>query len=265
MIYMAGIPRDPNKYKLDPSKQHLVLNNQRLINKVIRDHFSVYTEDNYSDMFQEGIIGLIKAVAKYREDGAAKFSSYAYFCIKNEIQKFVSERTDNVKVPVTVRMCIDRLSKIGVSVHEVDINNENHKAILKKYQTTAAAVQSGHKLGAITSLDKPIEGTEDLTLSDVIVDPDSMIDKDLDDIAEKYIDRKFVSDLHTWLNFNHPDNLFHNRIYVNYIYWHDKLPTISKRFAAVTKELNVSRTIIKAILPIYNEYLIEFMASQKTT
>lgn len=41
------------------------------------------------DMIQEGILGLMAAVASYKSDGAARFSTYAGTCIKNRIVNFV--------------------------------------------------------------------------------------------------------------------------------------------------------------------------------
>lgn len=257
---MSGPKCDPDKYKLDPAKQHLVLNNQKLVSQVIKEHFSVYY-DYYDDMFQEGVIGLIKACAKYREEGPAKFSSYAYFCIKNEIQKFVSERTDNVKVPVTVRMCINKFDKLGVAVDEIDVTV--HKELLKKYQTTVPAIKSGKQMSSVASLDKPLEDATELTLSDVIMDPHS--DIAIRDYEEdvSIITREFVCNLHNWLNFNFPDDLLENRIYTNYIYWYDRESTMSKRLSRVCKELNITRTVVKGILPIYNNRFRQFIKEQR--
>lgn len=241
---------DPSKYKLVPEKEHLVLNNQRLIAQIIKDHFSTYYE-YYDDMMQEGSIGLIKAAAKYIDDGRAKFSSYAYFCIKNEIQRFVSERTDNIKVPVTLRMCLNTMQKEGIAINELD--NDTHSEMLKRYQTNANAVKCAEVVSSVASLDKPVESTEDICLKDVIQDPRSEITPELLEGNEYRITRLFVSELHDWLNKYYEEDLLYNRIFVNYIYWYDKEEKFMQRISKVAKELGVSRNLVKEVILIYND------------
>ena len=247
---------DPSKYKLVPEKEHLVLNNQRLIAQIIKDHFSTYYE-YYDDMMQEGSIGLIKAAAKYIDDGRAKFSSYAYFCIKNEIQRFVSERTDNIKVPVTLRMCLNTMQKEGIAINELD--NNAHSEMLKRYQTNANAVRCAETVSSVTSLDKPIDSTEDICLKDVIQDPGAEITPEMLDDNDYCINRVFVAELHNWLNAYYENDLLYNRIFVNYIYWYDKEERFSQRISIVAKELGVSRNLVKEVIPIYNNRFKEYL------
>lgn len=252
---------DPSKYKLVPEKEHLVLNNRRLVSQIIKDHFSTYHE-YYDDMMQEGCIGLIKAAAKFIDDGRAKFSSYAYFCIKNEIQRFVSERTDNIKVPVTLRMCLNTMQKEGITVDMLD--KDIHSDMLKKYQTNPNAVKCAEVVSSVTSLDKPVEDAVDLTLQDVIQDPRSEISIEMITDNEYQITKSFVSDLHIWLNECYGEDLLYNRIFVNYIYWYDKEERFIKRISIVSKEVGVSRDLVKEVIPIYNNRFRKYMKELET-
>ena len=45
-------------------------------------------KDQYDYLFQEGIIGLIKAIQTFDISKNNKFSTYAYICIRNEIIRY---------------------------------------------------------------------------------------------------------------------------------------------------------------------------------
>ncbi len=62
-------------------KENLILNNQNLIYFILKKYNSIHNED----LFQIGMIGLIKATEKYDESRNCSFSSFAYQCISNEI------------------------------------------------------------------------------------------------------------------------------------------------------------------------------------
>lgn len=47
----------------------------------------------YDDLFQEGVIGLMKAIKTFNIEKQNKFSTYAYICIKNEILHFLKKNT----------------------------------------------------------------------------------------------------------------------------------------------------------------------------
>lgn len=259
---MAGQKSDLAKYKLSAENEKLVTDNLNLIRQVIQDHFSVYAE-YYADMFQEGCIGMIKAAAKFKNDGSSRFSSYAYFCIKNEIHKFVSERTDNIKVPVTVRMAIAKFNKMGINSENIDL--QKHSDILKKYQTTIPALKSGEMLSSVSSLDIPIEDTEGLSLGDIVPDPNAdvleLITKATD---EAYlVSKEMVSNLHDWLNYQYPEDLFNNRVYCNYIYWYDREPSYVNRMRIICNELGINRNLVRDLLPTYNTRFKMYLKSRK--
>lgn len=62
-------------------KETLILNNQNLIYFILKKYNCIYNDD----LFQIGMIGLIKATEKYDASRKVAFSSFAYQCISNEI------------------------------------------------------------------------------------------------------------------------------------------------------------------------------------
>ena len=72
----------------------LIEKNEKLIYKVASKYTKYY---NIDDLFQVGVIGLIKAAKNYKKNMNTKFSSYAYLYIIGEIVDFVAHDR-NIKV-----------------------------------------------------------------------------------------------------------------------------------------------------------------------
>ncbi|HEU68115.1 MAG TPA: sigma-70 family RNA polymerase sigma factor, partial [Candidatus Acetothermia bacterium] len=67
------------------AREQLILANQGLIGHVLRTEFCGFI-DLWDDLFQEGQVGLIKAVDRFDWRKGTKFSSYAVWWIRREIQ-----------------------------------------------------------------------------------------------------------------------------------------------------------------------------------
>ena len=230
-------------YQLDPAKEDLVIKNMGLVRQVIRDKFSVYHEW-HEDMLQEGTIGLIKAVAKHDISKGAQLSTFAYLCIKNEIQKFVSECTDTIRVPVSVGLAINGLRL----VEEKGGTSEDVKEVLVHNQVSMEMIRAGKTALATVSVDE--ENEEGLPYKDILPSP---LIPEFNDNEEE---RQMWSDIHNWLNFNYPDELLNNRVYIDYIsYKQDGTYKINEIYTLIANTYLINRTIIRNIIPVYNERL----------
>ena len=243
------MPRPVNlaAYKLQPEKRQVVLDNIGLVRKVINDRFSVYSE-YYNDMFQEGCIGLIKAVSKHDSSKGAQLSTFGYLCIKNEIQKFVSERTDTIKVPVSVGLAIENVRRL----EERGGTAEERKQVLEHNQISEEMLKAGKTALLCVSMDD--ENEDGLPYKEVIAGPP--LDTPSADNAEK----KLYSDLHSWLIFQHPEELVEIRIYVNYIAKiYDRDKTISDIMNIITSEYQINRSTLRKITNKYKEEVKNYL------
>ena len=74
--------------------------NSNLIFKVIHNIPITSTAFDNDDLYQEGSIGLLKAIHNFDSEKGFKFSTYAYRCIHNEILLFIrdhNKKTDKLK------------------------------------------------------------------------------------------------------------------------------------------------------------------------
>lgn len=86
---------------LERERDHLVLPNLRLVLKeVFRYH---PTGMRRSDLFQEGIIGLHKAVFRYDAERGIRFSTYATYWIRQSIRKALIDKSRMIRVPQAVQ------------------------------------------------------------------------------------------------------------------------------------------------------------------
>ncbi len=65
--------------------------NYKLVENVIRK-YNLTSKDEYDDLFQEGCLGLLKAINKYKGDRNTKFTTFAYTCIDNEVRMYLRKR-----------------------------------------------------------------------------------------------------------------------------------------------------------------------------
>lgn len=86
---------------LGRERDHLVLPNFRLVLKeVFRYH---PTGMRRSDLFQEGVLGLHKAVFRFDPGRATRFSTYATYWIRQSIRKALIDKSRVIRVPQAIQ------------------------------------------------------------------------------------------------------------------------------------------------------------------
>lgn len=90
-----------------------VLNNIRLAAKYSKtlNNYLNNTED-FADLFQEGVAGLMIAAEKFSFDKDYRFSTYATHCIKNNVQRYIEGSGRNIQVPASSAAQIKKISQV---------------------------------------------------------------------------------------------------------------------------------------------------------
>lgn len=73
--------------KLNSEKEHLVLDNQKLVHYLVRNFGVTPNSSDYEDIVSIGTIGLVKAAITFDTAKNITFATYASRCINNEIFK----------------------------------------------------------------------------------------------------------------------------------------------------------------------------------
>ncbi len=97
------------KRNLDRLRDALISANLRLVVHIARQ----YTNNGVSlmDLIQEGNIGLMKAVEKFDHRRKNKFSTYAYWWIKQAIDRSIADKARTIRLPVHLRELRRKINK----------------------------------------------------------------------------------------------------------------------------------------------------------
>ena len=101
----------------DRVRTHLILANSRLVISVAKRYIGRGVV--FSDLIQEGTVGLMRAVKKYEYRQGNKFSTFATWWIRQTITRALADQGRNIRVPVHRADKINRLIKIESELTQV--------------------------------------------------------------------------------------------------------------------------------------------------
>ena len=71
----------------------------------------------YMDLVQEGNLGLMKAVEKFEHERGYKFSTYAFWWIKQAITRAIADKSRTIRIPVHL---LERIRKVRRAARELE-------------------------------------------------------------------------------------------------------------------------------------------------
>lgn len=86
---------------------NVIIENENLIYSIINKYSNYYDID---DLYQVGVMGIIKAYKNYKKDYNTKFTSYAYTYIFGEIVKYINE-SKNFKISKEYRSLYKKINE----------------------------------------------------------------------------------------------------------------------------------------------------------
>lgn len=175
-------------------RTHCVNANLRLA-VVIARRFARHTHHlSFLDIFQEGNIGLIKAVERFDVSRGYKFATYASWWIKSTIKRAVYDTDVTVRLPVNLHNIINKLNRAEIGFVSQYGRAPSRKELVIASELPVNRVDQAmeHRYRSFFSIDaSALDGDEYMNMSfiDVLKD-ESIIPQD-----EAYFDRETEVDV----------------------------------------------------------------------
>jgi len=128
-----------HKRHVDHARDALILANLRLVVHIAKKYLNHGI--SFMDLIQEGNIGLMKAVEKFEYERGNKFSTYAYWWIKQAIERAIADKARIIRIPVHVNEKIKKIARIARELAETLGRKPTPQEIAKKLRMPVAKVE----------------------------------------------------------------------------------------------------------------------------
>jgi RNA polymerase primary sigma factor len=159
------------QYKL--GKEGLVRANLRLVISVSKKFVNRGLQ--FSDLIQEGNIGLMKAVEKFDYHRGYKFSTYATWWIRQAITRGIADQGRTIRLPVHMIETINRLLRVSKDFMLEEHREPTPEEMAEQLGTDVVKVKSALKIAKdAISLDTPVGDDGETFLGDFIEDQEKL-------------------------------------------------------------------------------------------
>jgi len=168
-IQLAEQMRSKDKVLSEQARHRMIRANLRLVISIAKRYSNMGL--SFSDLVEEGNIGLMRAVEKFNPDRGYRFSTYASWWIKQALMRSLSNQGKTIRIPVYMYDIISKWRKVRDGLMQKLNRSPLDKEIAEVMKVPVRKIQEIEKIaGRPSSLNAPIslDGTAELV--DVLPD-----------------------------------------------------------------------------------------------
>lgn len=161
-------------FKRNKSLSNLVEANRKLVWKIVKNYAGLATVGfDENDMYQVGVIGLLKAAEKFDVSLGNQFSTYATWWIRQAITRGIADYSTLIRIPVHYREKMNKFIKIENELWNELARPATTFEISKKMEEPIHVIEELRfyiSQSNLDSLDRLVGDDENTSLGDLLLD-----------------------------------------------------------------------------------------------